>query len=298
MEQVFAVNRLSYNVFDLSDIIQFISISAFPLTSSENALLGAIYSIIGPSIALFLLIIIPKLASPIIMKPAASFAVGALLGDVFLHMLPECFENSNNNGENNYNQGLIILIGFLIFSIISGEGHNHNHNHDHGEHNHKGHSHHNNLALISDFAHNVTDGLALSGAFATSHSVGVSTAIATLLHSIPHSVGDYALRVQSGNGKFKSIFFTLLASSGVLIGSLSSNLLTNESNNHNHSHSHSHTHTHTHSHNHNTLLSSLTAGALLFMATSSLRESEISLKNKSSLAALLSGIIIMSVLSH
>jgi len=49
-----------------------------------------------------------------------SFAVGGLLGDVFLHLLPEAWEgdNSINSGHPSLRSGLWVLSGILIFTIV------------------------------------------------------------------------------------------------------------------------------------------------------------------------------------
>ncbi|KAM7361239.1 zinc transporter Zip99C isoform 1-T4 [Cochliomyia hominivorax] len=50
-----------------------------------------------------------------------SFAVGGLLGDVFLHLLPEAWEGDNEkstSGHPSLNSGLWVLSGILIFTIV------------------------------------------------------------------------------------------------------------------------------------------------------------------------------------
>ena len=47
------------------------------------------------------------------------------------------------------------------------------------------------LNLISDFIHNITDGLALSSSFYASPALGATTTAAVFFHEIPHEVGDF-----------------------------------------------------------------------------------------------------------
>lgn len=51
-----------------------------------------------------------------------SFAVGGLLGDVFLHLLPEAWsgdtESATNGGHPSMRSGLWVLSGILIFSVV------------------------------------------------------------------------------------------------------------------------------------------------------------------------------------
>ncbi|XP_008554144.1 zinc transporter ZIP13 [Microplitis demolitor] len=56
------------------------------------------------------------------LKMLLSFAVGGLLGDVFLHLLPEAWENKSLNAKTVHGHpsmvcGLWVLIGFLVFII-------------------------------------------------------------------------------------------------------------------------------------------------------------------------------------
>lgn len=53
------------------------------------------------------------------------------------------------------------------------------------------------------FIHQVTDGLAIGAAFATGQGLGVATTLSTLLHELPHEIGDYAVLIQSGMTPWK-----------------------------------------------------------------------------------------------
>lgn len=54
------------------------------------------------------------------------------------------------------------------------------------------------LNLAADALHNLSDGIAIGAAFASGSGLGFSTALATLLHELPHEIGDFAVLVQSG----------------------------------------------------------------------------------------------------
>lgn len=56
------------------------------------------------------------------------------------------------------------------------------------------------LNLAADALHNLSDGIAIGAAFASGSGLGYSTALATLLHELPHEIGDFAVLVQSGMG--------------------------------------------------------------------------------------------------
>ena len=76
------------------------------------------------------------------------------------------------------------------------------------------------LNLISDFTHNITDGLAMSGAFYAGPLVGASTCFAVMLHEIPHEVGDFALLVQGGFTKWQAMAAQFVTALGAFTGTL------------------------------------------------------------------------------
>lgn len=80
------------------------------------------------------------------------------------------------------------------------------------------------LLQAADALHNLSDGIAIGAAFATGSGLGYSTALATLLHELPHEIGDFAVLVQSGCTKWQAIgaqFATAIAAFvGTAIGLL------------------------------------------------------------------------------
>lgn len=52
------------------------------------------------------------------------------------------------------------------------------------------------LNLAADALHNLSDGIAIGAAFASGSGLGFSMALATLLHELPHEIGDFAVLVQ------------------------------------------------------------------------------------------------------
>src|ERR1051325_6070171 len=67
----------------------------FPGSPRVNSLLGTFYI---SSIPNFILYFVPPDIQPSSLNSLVSFAVGGLLGDVFLHLLPHSFLGENNEG--------------------------------------------------------------------------------------------------------------------------------------------------------------------------------------------------------
>lgn len=136
-----------------------------------------------------------------------SLAAGALLGDAFIHLIPEAFESADA-----LTVSLLILAGFLSFFILEkllnwhhvhadeplGEDHAHIHPVGH-------------LVLISDGLHNFVDGVAIGAAFLVSPEIGIATTIAIILHELPQEIGDFALLVHAGFSRTKALMVNFLS---------------------------------------------------------------------------------------
>jgi len=129
-----------------------------------------------------------------------SFAVGGLLGDVFLHLLPETFQHMLESGEEDgfFKVGISILVGILSFLVLEKilELSNPETNPELREKGNKkivGY-----LNLLANCTDNLLHGLAVGTSFLSSFRLGVTTTAAILLHEIPHEFGDFAILLQAG----------------------------------------------------------------------------------------------------
>ncbi|XP_017771610.1 PREDICTED: zinc transporter ZIP13 homolog [Nicrophorus vespilloides] len=190
------------------------------------------------------------------LKTLLSFAVGGLLGDVFLHSLPEIWTNeaARNGGQPSMYSGLLILSGLLIFviaekvfSVITQISEAEAKAEDDQKHHH--HQLNNNtegytkrqqdevaddkkdvangkkhitgyLNLIANMIDNFTHGLSLGGAFLVSFRLGCLTTFAILVHEIPHEVGDFAILLKSGFSRWEAAKLQLITAGGGLLGSI------------------------------------------------------------------------------
>ena len=110
-----------------------------------------------------------------------AFAAGAILGAVFLDVLPETVSAVGPNALTWSFGGFVALV-FVEWLIGR-------HHHGHGV---EAPSLPASL-LISDALHNIGDGAAVAAAFVISAKVGVAIAVAVIAHEIPQEIGDYAV---------------------------------------------------------------------------------------------------------
>jgi len=189
-----------------------------------------------------------------LLKVLLAFAVGGLLGDVFLHLLPHSLNRADCHGlmkdevtehthehEHDHSSvngvGLQILGGMLVFFLIekiavinSDHGHSHTGKNKTGVKKSKEMDSESIarerlqvsaiLNIISDTIHNMTDGLAIAAAFMISFRDGCSTTLAVLLHEIPHEIGDLAILVQAGKTKREVIIIQFLTAIGAMLGAV------------------------------------------------------------------------------
>ena len=156
-----------------------------------------------------------------------SYAVGALLGAVFLDLLPHIFERSSNPSTS----AATILAGILVFFILEklllwrhshgeeeggGNGHGHGQGHGHGfDQGRSGW-----MIVIGDAFHNFTDGIIITAAFLADVQVGIVTALAIIAHEIPQEIGDFLILLHSGFSKRKALALNLLSSLATFAGAL------------------------------------------------------------------------------
>lgn len=140
-----------------------------------------------------------------------SVAVGALLGDAFIHLIPEALAESDDTRI----VSLLIIGGILSFFILE----KFLHWHHHGEDVEASHIHPvGKLVLMSDGVHNFLDGVIIAASFMVSVPVGIATTIAVILHEIPQEVGDFAVLLHAGYTKKRAFFLNFLSALTALLG--------------------------------------------------------------------------------
>jgi len=160
-----------------------------------------------------------------LVRTLSAFAVGALLGDAFLHQLPHAYakaatgEHDVTHGGGHFAStlwqarvGLAVVVGCVAFYLVERTV-----DHSHGGH---GHSHRYKkdddkrketlsmeerkgtvgyLNLIADAVHNFTDGAAVGLAFLSGGpAAGWSKTLVMLVHEVPQEIGDFGVLVGAG----------------------------------------------------------------------------------------------------
>jgi zinc and cadmium transporter len=142
-----------------------------------------------------------------------SFSAGALLGDAFIHLLPEIVEEEGFGVE----ISLFILTGILVFFVVEKViNWRHCHELECEEHSQS----FTYMNLVGDGVHNFIDGTIIAGSFLVSTHLGVATTVAVLLHEVPQEIGDFAVLVYGGFKKKKAIMFNLIAALFAVIGAI------------------------------------------------------------------------------
>lgn len=184
-----------------------------------------------------------------VLRFLVAIAIGTLLGDALIHLLPHALiPHTNNSGHGshkaNHNEPIFLALTALLASVfmytlenliplLSHSGH---HNHSHSpvktnlpeEYEHKMST---NLELevaedtkgnhitpaafmviIGDGLHNITDGLAIGAAFVLDPITGFSTAIAVICHELPHEIGDFAMLLKTGVSFKKAFHLNIISS--------------------------------------------------------------------------------------
>ena len=148
-----------------------------------------------------------------------SFAVGALLGDSFIHLIPQSFATQAGN-RTTLQSSLLILGGIMGFFIIE-KLLLHRHGVLHAQFHGREEIDRPALAainLLGDGIHNFIDGLMIGASYLVSPAIGLSTSIAVLFHEIPQELGDFGILVHSGLRVRTAVLLNLASASLAVLG--------------------------------------------------------------------------------
>jgi len=172
-------------------------------------------------------------------SPLVSFAVGALLGAVFLELLPHALEHGATQ-----RVMLTVLVGLLLFFLLEKLvlwRHSHLEAEslaegapliatevatEHAAADTRPHSHGFDggrsglMILIGNSVHNFCDGIVIAATFIADFTLGTTTALAIVAHAIPQQVGDFAVLLHSGYTRRRAFVYNLATGAATLVGGL------------------------------------------------------------------------------
>lgn len=150
-----------------------------------------------------------------------SLSAGTLLGDSFLHLLPETLAKNQSN----LNIWLWLLAGIITFFILEKIIHwRHCHIITSQEHPHPVGM----MNLIGDSLHNFLDGIIIAGSFLVDIKLGFATTIAVIAHEIPQEIGDFGVLIHAGYNRTKAVILNFTSAIVAIIGTILTLMLRNQ----------------------------------------------------------------------
>ena len=140
-----------------------------------------------------------------------SFAAGSLLGDAFLHLLPEAVGLPGTA----LKVSSWILVGLVLFFVLEKilkwrhchEPTCEDHPHPVGM-----------MNLIGDGVHNFIDGAIIATSFLVSPALGLATTLAVIIHEIPQEMGDFGILIHAGYSRKQALFYNFLSALTAVAG--------------------------------------------------------------------------------
>ena len=145
-------------------------------------------------------------------------AVGAMLGDAFIHLLPEAFARTRTP----LATSLTCLAGIILFFVLEKFllwSHDHATVHTHPIHP-VGY-----INLIADGLHNFIDGILVGASYLISVPIGLATTLAVCLHEIPQEIGDFGILLHAGFTSTRALWLNFLTATLAIAGAVLSLLL-------------------------------------------------------------------------
>ncbi len=158
-----------------------------------------------------------------------SFAVGALLGAVFLELLPHALETASAERVMGTVLGGLLAFFLLEKLVLWRHAHGHDAHSDDAEETEHAHALHAQgpdggrsglMILVGTSVHNFCDGVVIAAAFLAGAPLGVATTVAIVAHAVPQQVGDFAVLVHSGFSRSRAFGYNVTVGAATLAGGL------------------------------------------------------------------------------
>lgn len=142
-----------------------------------------------------------------------SLSAGTLLGDSFLHLIPETIESLDSSPAIWFWLLGGIMTFFVLEKIVCWR-HCHvptseKHPHPFGT-----------MNLIGDGFHNLIDGIIIAGSFLVNIPLGVATTLAIIAHEIPQEISDFGVLIHAGYPRTKALMLNFLSAMISIFGAI------------------------------------------------------------------------------
>lgn len=152
-----------------------------------------------------------KIGSRSMLTFLVSLAVGALLGDLLIHLLPEIYE------EVGIRSSFYVVGGFLVFFFLEKVLH---WRHEHSQRDTNRIEPFGVMNLVADGVHNFIDGALVAASYLVSIPVGLATTLAVVLHEIPQELGDYGILRVAGFSKKAALSLNFVSALLAILGAV------------------------------------------------------------------------------
>ncbi|MFP5503050.1 MAG: ZIP family metal transporter, partial [Candidatus Sericytochromatia bacterium] len=146
-------------------------------------------------------------------SPLLAYAIGTLLGAVFLGLLPRALELGGIR-----EMLMVTLAGFMGFFLVEKMlrvPHVHSHAGIRSVRRPTGW-----IILWGDALHNFVDGVIIATAFLVSVPLGIMTALAVVAHEIPQELGDFVILLEAGWDRWRAFWMNALSALATVPGAL------------------------------------------------------------------------------
>jgi len=147
-----------------------------------------------------------------------ALAVGVLLGDAFLHLIPDAMEMAPGSGSS---VAIWVLTGVISFVFLeSCLQWRHDHEVINARADEKEVASFAKMNLLGDGAHNFVDGVLIASSFLADPALGVATTFAIVLHEIPQEISDIAVLIQGGFSRHRAVLLNFFCATACIAGAL------------------------------------------------------------------------------
>ncbi|MDR1453972.1 MAG: ZIP family metal transporter [Candidatus Margulisbacteria bacterium] len=140
-----------------------------------------------------------------------AFSAGSLIGNSFLHLIPEALLELSEHSPVFFS----VLAGFTFFFLLERCLYwRHCHHESCAVHNFS------YLNLCGDAAHNFIDGLIIGGSFLLSPAAGWITTLTVMSHEIPQELGDFGVLLYGGLSKYRALAYNFASALTAILGTV------------------------------------------------------------------------------